>query len=85
VKPQIDMFGHAPKPRKKPSKLMHVIDAGQDCSCEVGGIQVVKFGCQRCGHETDWVEMPNVTSAKRGVPCPVCNPAEEEVCEEQKQ
>jgi DNA-directed RNA polymerase subunit RPC12/RpoP len=76
MKPQTDLFGFDPAPRRKPKKLMHVVDACADECGETSGAQLVMFGCQRCGHETDWVEMPNVTSAKRGVPCPVCNPAE---------
>lgn len=64
-----------PRPsRARPRKLMHVIDAGpDDGDWGPGQIDRVRFGCGRCGHETDW--QPCLASiAKRGVPCPHCNP-----------
>lgn len=72
----VDMFAELKPPRKKPSKLMHVCDAGN----EVGGAateskrHVVRFSCSRCGHETDWMIVESVTEGKRGIPCPQCNP-----------
>lgn len=67
----VDLFGQ--KPRKPRQWLMHVIDAGNDCCVSEPGEQLVRYGCQRCGHETDWVTARNVTEAKRGIPCPKCN------------
>ena len=58
------------KPRKKPQNLMHVIDAGP---AEFGDGCIAVFKCNRCGHETDWMNAGTVTAAKRGIPCPDCN------------
>lgn len=54
-------------PRSRPRrKLMHVCDAGESC---------IQFACRHCGHKTDWLTWDNrVSEAKRGVPCPKCNP-----------
>lgn len=63
-----------PKPRQKPRKLMHVIDAGGGgCGVDTGEHRV-RFGCQTCNHETDWQTVKTVTEGKRGIPCPKCNP-----------
>ena len=63
------------KPRKKRQWLMHVSDCGTSnyCGHLENGEQVVKMSCARCGSETDWISMPNVTAAKRGIPCRKCN------------
>lgn len=55
-------------PRRKPRKLMHVVDAGNGAGC-----CVVKFECGYCGFRSDWVEQRTVTEEKRGRPCPQCN------------
>ena len=55
------------KTRKKRERLMHVCDAGNDSEV------AVKFSCPKCKHKTDWLIMPTVTAAKRGIPCPWCN------------
>lgn len=52
-----------------PKKRMRVVDAG--CIDGVGKVAI--FECFRCGKETDWVPIKNVTEAKRGLPCPACN------------
>lgn len=59
-----------PKPRQKPRKLMHVYDAGpaEDSQC------MVVFYCWRCHHKTEWMLARSVSEAKRGIPCPKCNP-----------
>jgi len=68
-----DMFPDLKPPRAKPRKLMHVVDCGNaNCGGLEDGEQLVQFECARCGHKSDWLVMPNVTTAKRGVPCPVC-------------
>lgn len=51
-------------PRRKPRKLMHVCDAGDDCA---------KFHCGHCGYTSAWLYFETVTEAKRGIPCPQCN------------
>lgn len=61
-----------PKPRAKRRVLCHVIDAGDTGGCE-GHEADVRFKCQKCGHETDWIRMPTASAAKRGIPCPNCN------------
>lgn len=68
------LFDLPPKPRRQPRKMMHVCDAG-DCGCSIGDSEShsVRFACRRCGHETDWVQVRNVTEGKRGMPCPKCN------------
>jgi len=57
-----------PKPRQKPRKLMHVIDAGPGFDKK----DMVLFKCGHCGHEPDWM-LCGMTEAKRGIPCPKCN------------
>lgn len=54
------------KPRRK---LMHVSDAYED-----EGAPICQMRCLKCGQETDWLEFSSVTEAKRGIPCPKCNP-----------
>jgi DNA-directed RNA polymerase subunit RPC12/RpoP len=62
------------KPRKPREWLMHVSDCMNGNGWAVEGLeQVVTMKCYRCGHETDWISMPNVTVVKRGIPCPKCN------------
>lgn len=59
----------APRTRKRPRKLMHVVDGGSDC---------VHFVCGHCGHDNGWIEWVfeyegiTVTKAKRSIPCPKC-------------
>lgn len=62
-----------PRPRAKPRVLMHVVDAG-DCGGCGEHESDVRMKCRKCGRETDWTRML-VSVAKRGVPCPCCNPA----------
>lgn len=67
----LEMFD---KPRKPREWLMHVVDcANGNCGHTEGNEQIVYMKCYRCGHETGWISMPNVTAAKRGLPCPKCN------------
>lgn len=64
---------HDRRPRRV---LMRVVDAGEGCGCpdDSPGPHVVRFGCNRCGHETGWLRVDSVAEAKRGIPCPKCNP-----------
>jgi hypothetical protein len=63
------------KPRRR--FLMHVIDAGPDDCVNEGGPYKIRYGCERCGYEGEWVNRKNVTDALRNRPaCPVCNGAE---------
>lgn len=57
------------KPRKKPQKLMHVIDAGPG----EGDWCNVEMQCNHCKLVTEWFQVRTVTEAKRGIPCPRCN------------
>ena len=67
----LEMFD---KPRKKHEWLMHVIDCGNgNCGVLDDGEQFVLLKCNRCGNESEWITLPSVTAAKRGIPCPVCN------------
>lgn len=68
----LDMFAELKPPRKTPSKLMHVCDAGGCCE-EDGNGAMVCMSCKRCGYESEWLYLASVTEAKRGKPCPVCN------------
>lgn len=56
------------KPRAKPLKLMHVIDAGPGIDSQ----DMCLFQCKRCKNKSDWM-LCRVSEAKRGIPCPVCN------------
>lgn len=30
--------------------------------------------CHKCGHDAGWMGFKTLTEARRGAPCPVCNP-----------
>lgn len=66
-----DMGPVVPKERRKPRKLMHVVDAGPGCTADYATIVVME--CNRCDLRTDWFQMRNVTEAKRGIECPRCS------------
>ncbi|WP_316224672.1 MULTISPECIES: hypothetical protein [unclassified Bradyrhizobium] len=66
---QAELFERPPRPPAR--KLMHVRDAGY----AAGGV-IAEFKCGRCGHESGWLHIGTVTEAKRGLPCPKCNPGE---------
>lgn len=67
-----DLFPDAP--RRPKIVRMHVTDAG-DGGCGMdGGAFIACFKCKRCGHAVEWVKVQSVTEAKRGLPCPKCNP-----------
>lgn len=61
------------KPRQRPRKLMHMIDAG--VNPYVGFDHIAEFKCKSCGFVSEWTPMPTITSIKRGLPCPQCNAA----------
>lgn len=56
--------------KQRRRKLMHVADAGE--FGDKGPICMMQ--CAKCGEETDWLEFESITEAKRGIPCPKCNP-----------
>lgn len=71
------LFPHLPRSRRRYIR-MRVIDAsGMFDEAPYPGVQHVRFKCWKCGAETDWEEMPNVTAARRGIPCHNCNTTEE--------
>ena len=56
------------KPRRKPRKLMDVVDAGQ-----ANWGKVIRFKCSHCGHDTGWMDdEQSVSTNKRGIACPIC-------------
>jgi hypothetical protein len=59
-------------PRRRRIVRMHVADAGSDGARPM----LAEFKCNKCGHNSGWIECPPLTQAKRGLPCPICNPAE---------
>lgn len=65
----MDLFGKAT--RSKPRVLMHFTDVG----CGAADELLATFSCRKCGHESGWMICANETEVKRGLPCPVCNPA----------
>ncbi|CAE6822164.1 hypothetical protein R70006_06253 [Paraburkholderia domus] len=69
----IDLFGEVPRRARR--VLMHVIDAGEN-SGDPGYQVVARFKCGKCGAETDWLQVENVSKAKSGLPCEACNPPE---------
>lgn len=69
-----DMFPDLKPPRQAPRKLMHVSDASGCCD-EEGRGALVRMECRRCGYESGWLDLPSVTAAKRGLPCPTCSAA----------
>jgi DNA-directed RNA polymerase subunit RPC12/RpoP len=55
-------------PRKRRFRA-HMID---------GGAEAIKFGCHRCGYESEWlVNTYTISEAKRGIECPGCNAEKE--------
>jgi len=67
-----DLFAgtsHAKPPRKKPRILAHVADAGQG-----NAVMVIRFECDKCGWDSDWIEQTmTISEAKKGIPCERCN------------
>lgn len=69
-----DLF-EGTKPRRPRRVMMHVTDAGDSgCGGDDGGSGIAQFTCAACGHETDWLPVRTISEAKRGLPCPNCNP-----------
>lgn len=76
MKQRETLFDIPPKPRAKPKKRMHVIDAGDapgGYSAEFPNRCSVRYSCRRCQLETRWLIADTLTEAKRGIPCPTCN------------
>lgn len=59
-----DLFPGSKPPRAKPRVMMHVCDAG-DC--------IANFKCFKCGATSGWLDVANISEAKRGIPCEACN------------
>ncbi len=71
----LDLFGEIPRRPKR--VLMHVFDAGGNHDGGDPDYEVIaRFECTRCGGKTDWLQIENVTTAKRGIPCEACNAPE---------
>jgi hypothetical protein len=51
---------------------MHVVDAGNGNTADAP--KIARFECKRCGHDSGWAKVRTATEAKRGIPCPKCNP-----------
>ncbi|KZL02189.1 hypothetical protein PsAD5_00138 [Pseudovibrio sp. Ad5] len=66
---QAALFDMPAKPRKPRELKAHVVDAGDD-GC---GKSVAEFECKRCGWNSGWIIISNVTEARRGIACEVCN------------
>lgn len=60
-------------PRRTRGQLMHVCDAGDSGE---GRKPMCLMQCGKCKHESEWLVFDTVTEAKRGIPCPKCNPAQ---------
>jgi hypothetical protein len=60
---QLDLFAFATPPRRKPRRLMHIMDWGSGWAF---------FRC-RCGFASGWVPAGKFSDDKRGRPCPRCN------------
>ncbi len=73
---RVDLFPETLPKRAKHRVLMHVSDAGQVSFGDPKdfGKPLCKMSCSRCGAESDYLIFENVTEAKRGIPCDVCNP-----------
>lgn len=69
---QLTLFGKT-RDRRKPRKLMHVCDAGEGTKVHGEYLDHVLFECRRCSFRSDW-QLERRIVARRGVPCPVCNP-----------
>lgn len=69
-----DFFPGSKPPRAKPRVLMHVSDGMGFAERGEGGS--VRWKCKKCGHESRWVDLPNLTATRRGEPCPHCNSME---------
>lgn len=68
------LFDDDKRKRKPPRTMMHVCDAGDSgCGALDGDSHIVRMSCSKCGHETDWITVRNVTEGRKGLPCPVCN------------
>lgn len=69
----LDLYlpGFEPTPQERRRVIrMHVADAGH----MPGGTKGIRFTCDRCGHDTGWIEdFWTISENKRGQPCPECN------------
>lgn len=70
---QIELFPELKKPRAKPLKRAHIVDAGEGQGDHPYG---AAFECQRCGWESKWCCFKTSNEIRRGVPCPNCNGGE---------
>jgi len=72
----LDLFPVFKPARAKPRVLMHVSDSVE---CHTGaaddlGKPMCVMTCKRCSTSSDWLIFDTVSEAKRGIPCPTCNP-----------
>lgn len=70
---QRTLFDKGPRSQKPRLKRMHVIDAGPGESIEDNMWCNVRMACSRCGLETSWFQVPNISAGRLGIPCPRCN------------
>jgi hypothetical protein len=70
MKPQL--FDLAPRPRAPRRILAHAVDAGELDVHVPRKTCIANFICSRCGWD-EWVPATG-TEARRGIPCPVCDP-----------
>ena len=71
---QAELFDDKPAPRRR-GQLMHVSDAGYGGCSDSGRSAVnVTLTCRKCDYQSEWLRFDTVTEAKRGLPCPRCNP-----------
>lgn len=68
-----DMFPETKLPRQPRRVLMHVCDAGVGCGSMEPGEQWVQYECTKCELRSEWQTAENITTARRGIPCPQCN------------
>ncbi|GCD50134.1 hypothetical protein BJI49_09745 [Acetobacter pasteurianus] len=73
-----DLFGFQ-RPRAPRRFMAHMVDVGiSDCVPQDSNMtQIAEFKCNRCGWESGWIYMKNVTAVKHGVPCDECNGSSE--------
>ena len=69
------LFDAGKRVRKRPRVLMHVCDVSHDEPDATHDNVVME--CPRCHGKTAWITLPRA-EAKRGIPCPNCNPRKAE-------
>lgn len=73
---QLELIPKPKKPRSKPIKRAHIVDAGPNEGASAREYpHLGEFECKRCGWNSGWMQGQTITEMKRGIPCPDCNPA----------